>query len=319
MGQLQVVDDGVPLCHQSINNKILIAMKNILIPSDFSDCAANALEQAVRLALRTRAHLHVLHVHHPEVVVSAMPVGAPYYETLPTPQVIKDKVQDIKTQLSKVQGLQYTVISKIGSLVDVLEHEAKSHKVDLVIMGTNSAEDPLTSWLGTNTAHVMELKKWPVLVIPKNFHKDLSQNSKIVFATDFDKIHDWDILKPIHQLALASGAEIEVFVVRAPHMEASEKQNEKDRFEMLSQYFTGVRTSFHYSYHSDVVHTVEKFAKAQQAGLVVMISHQRGLLEGLFHKSISKEMALHSKLALLAIPDTRLQESNVAVSSGVGG
>ena len=44
---------------------LMSAIKNILVPIDFSKCAANAMNFALEIALRTGAQVHALHVFFP--------------------------------------------------------------------------------------------------------------------------------------------------------------------------------------------------------------------------------------------------------------
>jgi nucleotide-binding universal stress UspA family protein len=58
------------------------------------------------------------------------------------------------------------------------------------------------------------------------------------------------------------------------------------------------------------VTAIEDFAKMKNADLVMMVTHERGWLEDLFHKSITKDMTLHSNVPFMTIPDHHVAEFN---------
>jgi len=48
----------------------------------------------------------------------------------------------------------------------------------------------------------------------------------------------------------------------------------------------------------------------------VMIAHKRGFLANLFHTSITKQMAIHTQVPFLAIPDELVELSGSVSNSG---
>jgi nucleotide-binding universal stress UspA family protein len=65
----------------------------------------------------------------------------------------------------------------------------------------------------------------------------------------------------------------------------------------------GGRHYYFYSEKADLVDGINDFVKARKADMIAIIPHKYTFFNNLFHKSVSKRMAFHTKLPLLALPD----------------
>ncbi|MBK9597535.1 MAG: universal stress protein [Flavobacteriales bacterium] len=63
----------------------------------------------------------------------------------------------------------------------------------------------------------------------------------------------------------------------------------------------GIKHRYITVHGASVVDTVNDMASGGRIQLVAMIHRKRGFLDGLFHSSTAKRMALHTKLPLLVL------------------
>ncbi len=142
-------------------------MKTILVPVDFSDCAANVTETAASIARAFSARIILLHVAAPEPEF----VG---YE--PGPQTVRDTVarelveehkliheMDRRLEASK---LQVTSLVIQGYPVEKILDEAAKFNADLIVMGSHGHGALRNLLVGSVTEGVMRKSKCPVLVVP---------------------------------------------------------------------------------------------------------------------------------------------------------
>jgi nucleotide-binding universal stress UspA family protein len=117
----------------------MFPIQHILVPTDFSEPAEEALEYARGLAREFGSHLHLLHVV-PEPHVypwgTEMPTVAMTGLLTETEQAARDQLNALAKK-TRLPADQVTVQAKIGSPVaDIIEYIGRHH-IDLVVMGTH--------------------------------------------------------------------------------------------------------------------------------------------------------------------------------------
>lgn len=144
-------------------------MKTILVPVDFSDCAAKVLEVAAKTARAFNARLILLHVASPEPEFLG-------YE--PGPQTVRDSVARELVEEHRMvrqmeqglreQGLDVSALVIQGYPVEKVLDEAIRCKADLLIMGSHGHGTLRNLLVGSVTEGVLRKAGCPVLVVPSN-------------------------------------------------------------------------------------------------------------------------------------------------------
>jgi nucleotide-binding universal stress UspA family protein len=152
----------------------MIALKNILIATDFGEAADSALAYGRELAARFGATLHVLHVAQ-NVYLSAL--GAENFATI-APNLHQDFVDAAVKELDKrlidcdrngpsTRRLVVTSSSPAFAIVDY----ASDRDIDLIVMGTHG-RGPLGHLVMGNVAErVVRLAPCPVLTVRHPEHE----------------------------------------------------------------------------------------------------------------------------------------------------
>lgn len=137
---------------------------HILVPTDFSDFADQALEYATQLAKAFQARLTVLHV----IQLAPMAMGdigaasvVPYLEAVETE--VQKQMQAILNQLQQA-GLQGETAISQGVPVQIIVETAKNQGIDLIVMGTHGRTGITHALIGSVADRVMRLAPCPVLV-----------------------------------------------------------------------------------------------------------------------------------------------------------
>src|SRR5688572_27728240 len=99
-------------------------MKNILVSTDFSQPAYNAVVFAAELARKTGARLILFNAYHPSVLLEEETIWADPYLL---EKEVQDKIDQLAHELHKNYGLSVTRVLKPGFAVD--EMLALSKKV----------------------------------------------------------------------------------------------------------------------------------------------------------------------------------------------
>ena len=272
-----------------------IKMKNILIPTDFSATSRNAFEFAKELAVRSDAALKVVHVHYPEVTtMEAAPVDM-FTETMKWKQ---EKISDFVNQSSTPASHSDTpVLTKVETEVAVgfpgenIVDQSKTGNVDLIVMGTTGESGILEKVFGSISSHVARKAHCPVLLVPNGVSFTECQN--ILFATD-KKAADEVLIENIPYLLTCPHANVHFAHV-------NETEGKEYHVEDLSFFNPALKGQFHFVNieSENVFDGLNRYAKEKLVDAMVMATARRPFFEELFHKSMTKQMALNTRMPLL--------------------
>ena len=267
-------------------------MKKILVPTDFSTEAENALKVAAQLARKYNAEIYLLHMLElPMDMVN--PVGDTRSNDLPEALFF---MKLAKKRFSELLSKPYLKDLKIYETVefeqafDGIMETSEKHDCDFIIMGSQGATGFKEMFIGSNTEKVVRTSDIPVLVIKKDRPEFDVQN--FVFATNLDNANKKTLIKVIEFAKLTNSRLHLVYVNTANEFVTTE---ETDNY--LESYLDGLDFD-NYEFHVYNDDTVEKgilnFAKKVKADLVGIATHGRKGLSHFFNGSISEDLANHA-------------------------
>lgn len=145
----------------------MIDLHRILVPTDFSDCAGNALKYGAAFADRFDADLILLHVVQditlfiPEAVTLAPSVAPPLEEYVNRAQTaLRDLVKE-----SGTGHLRITTLVREGAACEEILHQAREKNVDLIIVGTHGRTGLAHLLMGSEAEKVVRQAPCPVLTV----------------------------------------------------------------------------------------------------------------------------------------------------------
>lgn len=274
----------------------------ILAPTDFSKNAKKALDYAARFADKSGASLTLFHVYHLPYIHGEMPLQMYNESVSEMEDGAKEKLENFKKEFlmsSDVGTIEVDYETKLGFAVEEIIQYADENDYDLIVMGTLGASDFLGKVLGSITAKVMEKASCPVLAVPHHF--EWKQIEKILYATTYS---DADI-QPLQFLAKV--AEVSNANLHVLHINDEENHmglNKRDAFkQQLKADISYDKLSFDIYFDLEVAEALQSFTEKNKIDLMGVLRKKRGIFESIFHSSISKKMAYHSK-----VPVIRFQE-----------
>jgi nucleotide-binding universal stress UspA family protein len=145
----------------------MIPIKNILVPTDFSDPADAALSYARTLAVEFGSRLHLLHIV-PEP--NLLPWGSelstvPFADLLTqTEMAARERLTEIAAGLTDLSG-KVVVDARIGTPVERVLGYIEEQHIDLVVMGTHGRGLVGHLLLGSVAERVVRRSPVPVLTV----------------------------------------------------------------------------------------------------------------------------------------------------------
>lgn len=277
-------------------------MKKIILPTDFSENAYNAIKYAVQLFKNEESTFYLLNTYTPAIYQSEYILHSPgqiglgdIYQSVSAEQLeaLKKKVT---TDFKNPKHTFYTH-SAFNILVDEIVEMANSEEADLIIMGTQGATGAKEIFLGSHTVHVIKKAPCPVMAIPAGFK--FENPTEILFPTDFEVNYQQEQLRALLDLASKHKSRIEVIHISSGY-ELSEKQvKNKSTLEKMLKNNT-------YRYHDlpsqEIIEGINNFQLKNKVNLLVMIQNKHTFLERLFIEPIIKKIGFHVTIPFMVVP-----------------
>jgi nucleotide-binding universal stress UspA family protein len=141
-------------------------IRKILVATDFSEDAEQALELALDLGRTYGAKVTLLHVC--QLPAYAFFTGGLY---APTPELVGDVIRDADAQLRAVaerlaaRGLSVEPVRLTGEPAELVPQYADDHEFDLIVMGTHGRRGLKRMVMGSVAEHVVRVAEMPVLTV----------------------------------------------------------------------------------------------------------------------------------------------------------
>ena len=146
----------------------MIALKNILVPHDFSETSAAALQYAIELARTFGAKLHLVHVS--DKARFEMATEFPLGLDMSLEDAIRERLLKIMaTREHRELNPTFEVIS--GTPATEIVRYAKDRNIDLIVMGTHGRGVVAHAVMGSVAAKVVRYAPCPVLTVRHPEHE----------------------------------------------------------------------------------------------------------------------------------------------------
>lgn len=275
-------------------------MQTIVVPTDFSKSANNAMMYALELAQRAHAKIVAVYVMYPNEGVDNN-----VYDAFWIDEYIRERRKSMKSWARRfkkskhLQEVQIETECRVGFPAASIVYAASDLNADMIVMGTTGASGLSGVLLGSVAGNVISGSKIPVLIVPK---KAVFRNhARFVLATDFRMYLDpntLDILKTTLHIQHTGLDVVHVFV--KPDAEPNSKDEES-----LSKKLDNIPHNFHYLHSPNVAQAISDFVQSTDANGVVAVAHEHSLLHKLFSESVSRKLAHHTTVPLLVLHDAK--------------
>ncbi|WP_136481515.1 universal stress protein [Cognatitamlana onchidii] len=266
-------------------------MRKILVPTDFSIQAENALKVAAQLARKHDCEIYLLHILEiPLHKVDPLNTYSDLPEAVFFMKLAHKKFEKLK-ELPYLKGLVVHETVDFHEIFKGIYHVCKKHDIDLVIMGSNGSSGLTEMLIGSNTEKVVRTSDTPVLVIKKE-HRTFEVKD-FVFASDFKKESIPSYKKAIN-FAVIFKAKIHLLMVNTPNKFITTQSSMR-----RMQSFVDASNFSNYAINiyndANIEKGIMNFSESIGAHLIGMSTHGRQGLSHFFNGSISEDLVNHAK------------------------
>jgi len=279
-------------------------VKKILFPTDFSPAADNAFRYALDFADHEGAEITTLHIYSlPELHSSHLPnTLRQIYDslTLETFENYRDNIPHLR-KIAEERGKSHLTIqhmmidSQRQKVVGTIIQTARKTDADMIIMGTTGASGLKEAFLGSVAAEVMENAPCPVMAVPQNAVFD-GTIDRIAVTVEYDKD---DEATCRFVLGIAKHFDAEVICI---HVDVSHTEEITNRMSRMKSLFSGEeKISFQVLNHTNIEKALSEYVESNSIDILAMHVHKRNFFQELFTYSMTKKMAYHLDIPILAI------------------
>jgi len=286
-------------------------MRNILIPTDFSISAWNAITYALQLFANTECVFYFLNAYTPEISSNRLMAGS-----------ISESIKTSSAQIVSEKGLRQTVervnkefknplhdyktVSSFSLLLDVVKEVVSEQKIDFIVMGSRGSSDNTSIFLGRNTVRILNnVNTCPVLVIPSDYKfENLHKISVVSESIGFYRSAE---LNPILSLARIFNSSVEIVTYHNTHINFTELQ--QDNHDTIHIQLESIPIG-HYNLNTKNTLTTALRQYVDQASCQLLVMSNKG---NSFIRNICKVFHVGQSTFTCGVPILSLQVSELEV------
>lgn len=272
-------------------------MKKILVATDFSACAGNAMDYAMELAKFLHAEVCALHA-----IGSMEGVFNNTYNAL----YIEDYHNNKRAALAAwaltfsakegFKDIPVTTTCEVGSLSSVITKYIDANPVELLVMGQMGSTG-ITDLFGSSASGMVEKTKTPTLIVP--LESRFSTKPVITLATDFSTDLSAVDVNALNELILAFGSEKlnVVNILESPEW----KTNEAGENSLRKLIASSTTLEFQYIRESNPIDGIMNYITSSQTDILCLVKRHHNLVYRIFNTSTVNKVMTRSIKAILVL------------------
>jgi nucleotide-binding universal stress UspA family protein len=280
--------------------------KKIVVPTDFSRNAWNAISYALELFKNEACDFYVLNAYDTNhYLLDPLMALNPGDDALQIAQEQSEKgLAKISQRISfrdEALDHQFFYISEATDLLSALIEIVEKKDIELIVLGTKGNTDASNVAYGSNAVKVMEkIRNCPVLAVPPNVL--FTEPNEIVFPTSFRTHFKRKELDHLIYIAQITNAPVRVLHVQKEEALDEIQQNYKA---LLMECLDGLDYSFHNLDDSNVSEALQFFVQSRGSEMIAFINKKHTFFSSIFSQPMVKKLGASTKVPLLAMHDVR--------------
>ena len=276
-------------------------MKKILVPTDFSKVANNALTEAVHIARKSGAEIILLNVIEEGSSRSIRVTGEMMKGDVQENIFMLKLINKVKGQLDDIvnnnANVKITPELRLGNPYHGITDIISEHKVDLVVMGTQGSSGLEELLVGSNTEKVVRHAKCAVLSVCEPMLS--SETNDVVYATNMGDDEE-RMVAALKTMQTMYDAKLHLTWINTPNNFERDKLT-KQRMEKFARKHN--LSNYTLNIYNDVTEEdgIISFAEDINANMIAMITHRRTGVAHLIAGSIAEDVVNHTKRPVLTL------------------
>jgi nucleotide-binding universal stress UspA family protein len=273
-------------------------MNQILVATDFSNGAANAMEYAMSLANILKVDVCAIHAIKPTEGIDNNTYNAifieDYYDN--KRKALKDWVANF-TDKDEFKHIRVTTLCGVGFLKNVISQYIAENPVELLVMGITGSTG-ITGIVGSNASTVVSKVTIPTLIVP--LESKFSQTPVITLATDFETRLSADDVYALNEIFKAFGSKKFQVLYVTDDKEEHSKQIETGETK-LRDLIKKAEPEFNYINNSRPLDGIMDFIAKNETDILCLVKHNQNILYRIFTRSTVNQVMNRTVKAVLIL------------------
>lgn len=276
-------------------------MRKILVPTDFSDNAFNALIYACQVFKYERSEFFIMHSFADEVYKNNKSSKRRDFEKSKEKAIqnsevgLKKILEEVKHQYPNPNH-KYKSVSSFGSLIDDVNDLVNQENMDIVVMGTRGLTNDRSITFGSNTLQVLKYICCPVLAIPEGFKYHAPK--EVLFPTNYLVPYKRRELKLLCDMSGSFRSTFHMFYID-PVQKLTFRQEDNQQF--LRECLPKAKLVFDTSEEKDKTIAITKYIVHNDIDMLVLVNSRHSFLEDMLSQSTIDKIGLHIKIPFLVM------------------
>ncbi|WP_296381527.1 universal stress protein [Winogradskyella sp.] len=280
-------------------------MRKVLVPTDFSDNAMNALKYALELFKYDVSEFFIMHAYQDEIYADEELLSRETMDQVT--EIISNrsqlKLEGILNEIKKISpnpSHTYNIISSNSMLIDEADKIVDEENIDIIVMGTRGKTNDRRLTFGSYTLQVLKYVQCPVLAIPENY-KGI-QPRHVLFPTNYLIPYKRRELKLLCELASPYRADIDML-----YISKSEKLSlrQKDNQSFIKDELCKNQINFKRVKDKNITNAIYAYIKENDVDMLVMMNTRHSFLENILFQSTIDKVSLYIDIPFLALQNIR--------------
>lgn len=276
-------------------------MKNILVPTDFSACADNAINLGFAFAEFFDAELYLINT------IEDLPkdweeMTKEEKDSLPEKKKLEENANVLFLNWKKRaerEGIRLTTIISSGKFIQNLQQQVEVINADFVVMGSHGASGKNEYFIGSNTQKAIRKLHVPVFVI-KNPMKDYAFKN-VVFASNFEANEKESFLKFLDFIKWFTPQTIHLLSINTSDWFSQPSFLMREAMKDFKKLCGDINCKSHFYRASSVDAGIRNFTDEVNADLVVISNRYRSPIKRIFQGSNVEALVNHSQVPVLSV------------------
>lgn len=276
-------------------------MRKVVVPTDFSENAYNALQYACQVFKYERSEFFILHAYADEVYKQDTVVKRSFLNELKE-LTYQQSQNSLKDQLHRIREYspnpkhKFNIISAFGTLTDEINDLVNLENIDVVVMGTRGETNDRKITFGSNTIQVLKYVQCPVLVIPRSY--SYHPPKELLFPTDYMVPYKRRELKLLCEMSGSFRSTIHMLYIN-PLNKLSLRQEDNKSF--LKDCLQKAQLCFETTKEEDKTVAITRYIVHNDIDMLVMVNSRHSHLEDMLYQSTIDKIGLHIKIPFLVL------------------
>ncbi|WP_418499263.1 universal stress protein [Flagellimonas sp.] len=276
-------------------------MKNILVPTDFSENSKTALKYAQMLFGALECNFYLLYVGTLLDVKADTDALADIGDgpTGSTKQQLQDLLDDSKKH-SAYAGHSFYALHEYGFFVPTIKKHLEEKQIDLIVMGTKGVSGLREKVVGSNAGDVIVKVQCNTLVVPNQV--EYIKPMEIAFPTDFNIFYSHGILRSMTEMMHLGKGNFRIMNAKREGVVMNpEQQNNKEfLLDYMEETFPD-RYSFHSLTNKSAKLAIQCFVESRDIDMMVMVAKNLNFIQQILFDSLTEKISFHTKIPFFVI------------------